>query len=104
MVYREDPSFALMLGLLIAFGVRHPPSADDSAAIGPVRYVLGWLTLGFVIIGFTPIPFTIEQPAQRPAASQEAPLQVELESPQHQDNEVQGRVWTIPMREIPSHK
>lgn len=61
MVVKEDPSFALMIALICMFGLRHPPSADDSAPIGPVRTVLGWLTLCFVFIGFTPFPVSMQE-------------------------------------------
>ena len=50
-----------MIGLLYAFGLRHPPTADDTVSLGAVRTVLGWLALGFVLIGFTPIPITAQQ-------------------------------------------
>lgn len=62
MIYTLDIAYALMVGLLIMFGTRHPPTANDSARIGPVRAVLGVLTLAFVVIGFTPTPLTIHQP------------------------------------------
>jgi membrane-associated protease RseP (regulator of RpoE activity) len=66
MIYTLDIAYALMVGLLIMFGTRHPPTADDSAKIGPVRAVLGVLTLAFVVIGFTPRPLTIQQPDPQP--------------------------------------
>ena len=47
----------LMLGLLMLMGPRHPPTADDNVPLGFWRYVLGWLTLAFLPLGFTPIPF-----------------------------------------------
>jgi len=46
----------LMLFLLMLMGPVHPPTADDDAPLGPVRVVLGWLTLAFIPIGFTPTP------------------------------------------------
>lgn len=50
-------SWTLMLLLLWRMGPEHPPTSDDSVPLGWMRTVLGWLTLGFIIIGFTPIPF-----------------------------------------------
>ncbi len=47
----------VMISLLLAMGPRHPPTANDYVPLGPVRTVLGWLTLAFVPIGFTPMPF-----------------------------------------------
>ena len=46
----------LMLLLLVALGPKHPPTRNDHVRLGPVRTLLGWLTLAFIIIGFTPQP------------------------------------------------
>ncbi len=46
--------------LLIVTGVRHPPTRDDSVPLGGLRVVLGWVTLLFVLIGFTPNPISID--------------------------------------------
>jgi len=49
----------LMLLVLLRFmGIEHPPTLDDTVPLGKTRIVLGWLTLAFIIIGFTPIPFS----------------------------------------------
>ncbi len=50
--------WTLMLLLLAFMGPSHPPTANDEEPLGRPRIVLGWLTLAFVIIGFTPQPFT----------------------------------------------
>ena len=49
--------WSLMLMLLFIMGPKHPPTADDSVPLGTARTILGWLTLGFVVLGFTPQPF-----------------------------------------------
>jgi membrane-associated protease RseP (regulator of RpoE activity) len=49
----------LMLGLIWMMGVQHPPTRNDHMELGMGRTVLGWVTLAFVIIGFTPYPITI---------------------------------------------
>ena len=49
--------WSLMLALLFVVGPKHPPTADDSVPLGTGRTLLGWLTLGFVVLGFTPQPF-----------------------------------------------
>jgi membrane-associated protease RseP (regulator of RpoE activity) len=49
--------WSLMLMLLFVMGPKHPPTADDSVPLGTGRTILGWLTLGFVVLGFTPQPF-----------------------------------------------
>jgi membrane-associated protease RseP (regulator of RpoE activity) len=51
------PTWWLMLGLITFLGPRHPPTADDSVPLGTWRYVLGFATLAFIILGFTPEPF-----------------------------------------------
>lgn len=56
MVWKQDPSYSLMLILLILIGPKHPPTADDTVPLGPMRIILGWLTLAFIVIGFTPTP------------------------------------------------
>lgn len=72
MVTTRDPSFILMIGLLYAFGLKHPPTADDNVPLGATRTGLGWLALAFVLIGFTPIPITANQPEPQPASVQQA--------------------------------
>lgn len=47
----------LMLLLLFWIGAEHPPTANDYVPLGPVRTVLGWTSLLFVPLGFTPMPF-----------------------------------------------
>ena len=49
----------LMVFLMVLMGARHPPTADDDVPLGPVRIVLGWLTLAFILVSFTPDPFLI---------------------------------------------
>lgn len=46
----------LVIVLLIVLGPRHPPTQNDHVGLGPVRVLLGWLTLAFIVIGFTPQP------------------------------------------------
>ncbi len=49
--------WSLMLLLLVMIGPSHPPTADDDVPLGIGRIILGWLTLAFVFVGFTPTPF-----------------------------------------------
>lgn len=49
--------WSLMLMLLFVIGPKHPPTADDTVPLGTARIILGWFTLGFVVLGFTPQPF-----------------------------------------------
>ena len=58
--WKEFPTthgWLLMIFLLTMFGPRHPPTADDDAPLGAGRIILGWLTLAFLLVGFTPTPF-----------------------------------------------
>jgi len=56
MIYSEYYAYGLMVALLWMMGPRHPPTADDTVPLGTFRILLGWLTLGFIVIGFTPMP------------------------------------------------
>jgi Zn-dependent protease len=73
MIFERQPSYALMILLLIVAGPRHPPTADDNVPLGAGRILLGWLTLGFLILGFTPRPIDLVpgmEMEQRPPAQQ----------------------------------
>jgi membrane-associated protease RseP (regulator of RpoE activity) len=50
-----------MIFLLMLMGSSHPPTADDEEPLGWPRIILGWLTLAFIPIGFTPVPFIFGQ-------------------------------------------
>lgn len=54
------------LFLIALFGVGHPPTADDSTPLGPLRTAIGWATLSFVAIGFTPNPIDVESGSNEP--------------------------------------
>jgi Zn-dependent protease len=62
----------LMLTLIWFMGTKHPPTANDHVPLGPVRIVLGWLTLAFILIGFVPTPM---YESKGPAAPPRAPIQ-----------------------------
>ena len=50
-------TWSLMIILLMLMGPLHPPTANDDVPLGTTRTVLGWVSLLFVLIGFTPTPF-----------------------------------------------
>ena len=50
-------SWTLMIFLLLMMGIKHPPTANDDMPLGGVRTVLGWVSLLFLFVGFTPTPF-----------------------------------------------
>ena len=49
-----------MIFLLMLMGPAHPPTADDYVFLGAFRRILGWVSLLFVPVGFTPVPFSFE--------------------------------------------
>lgn len=59
-------SYLPMLILISLFGVNHRATADDSVSIGWFRTILGWATLCFLFIGFTPNPINITEPKDVP--------------------------------------
>ncbi len=50
--------WTLMILLLMLMGPIHPPTANDDVPLGTGRTILGWASLLFVPIGFTPVPFS----------------------------------------------
>jgi len=50
----------LMVVLVTIMGAKHPPTANDNVRLGFWRSVLGWLTLAFIPIGFTPRVFIFQ--------------------------------------------
>jgi Zn-dependent protease len=60
--------WSLLLFLIALIGVAHPPTANDGEPLTPFRYCLGWTTLLFVFIGFTPTPFILDEqiPIKKP--------------------------------------
>jgi membrane-associated protease RseP (regulator of RpoE activity) len=57
--WRHLVTWWMMIALLFFMGPKHPPTADDDEPLGIFRYILGWLTLAFVVIGFTPYAFVL---------------------------------------------
>lgn len=49
----------LMIVLLMLMGPIHPPTANDHVSLGIGRVILGWASLFFVPLGFTPMPFSM---------------------------------------------
>jgi len=77
MVHSKDYAYSLIIALLVLVGPRHPPTADDRVPLGMPRVLLGWLTLAFIIFGFTPRPITITVHEPPPP-----PVPVHSEEPQ----------------------
>ena len=64
-------TFSLLLILLMVTGLRHPPTANDSEPLGAGRAMLGWVTLSFLIVGFTPTPIFETEGAKAPAPAEQ---------------------------------
>jgi membrane-associated protease RseP (regulator of RpoE activity) len=69
MFWTQQVGYALMVVLLFVAGPRHPPTANDNMPLGAGRIALGWLTLAFVIIGFTPVPISLIPDVERKPSS-----------------------------------
>ena len=54
MVYRGIPHLAVMVILLLIMGPEHPPTRNDEAPLGPLRYGLGIFSLAIPILCFPP--------------------------------------------------
>ena len=50
--------WSLLYGLILFFGVRHPPLGVYGERLGRFRRILGWATLAFLFVGFTPVPLS----------------------------------------------
>jgi hypothetical protein len=66
MYFLENYSFTLLLILMMLTGIRHPPTANDKEPLGLTRHLIGWMTLGVLIIGFTPNPISVSPRENRP--------------------------------------
>jgi Zn-dependent protease len=75
MIHYGEFAYALIVVLLFISGPRHPPTANDDVPLGPGRIVLGWLTLAFVIVGFTPFPITSPTPPPPQQERREKPAE-----------------------------
>lgn len=59
MLYRGTATYGLLVVLLFLMGPFHPETGDDEAPLGWPRYLIGWATMAFIIIGFTPDPINV---------------------------------------------
>jgi Zn-dependent protease len=64
-IYYQMVWWFFMIFLLVLMGPAHPPTTDDSVPLGRWRTILGWLTLAFLPLGFTPNPLPEPRPVQR---------------------------------------
>jgi membrane-associated protease RseP (regulator of RpoE activity) len=54
-VIAEQYNWTIMLVLVIMLGVDHPSTCDDSVPLGPLRRIVGLLSLAIPILCFTPV-------------------------------------------------
>lgn len=73
-----DPSYLIIIVLLLVMGVKHPPTRDDKVPLGRGRKIIGWLTLAFIVIGFTPRPITLPEP-QTAEEESDDPVEVQAD-------------------------
>jgi membrane-associated protease RseP (regulator of RpoE activity) len=59
MVLTGNYGWIIMVVLLMMYGPIHPPTQHDDEPLGLGRTILGWTTLGFIVIGFTPVPISV---------------------------------------------
>lgn len=70
-------SYVLLLILLTITGPRHPPTANDAMPLGLARHVIGWVTLAFLLVGFTFQPIVISDEREHPTTNVIQPLPVD---------------------------
>ncbi len=51
--------WTLMVILVLLMGLRHPPTADDTVALGRTRIIVGILAMVFFLLSFTPDPMKL---------------------------------------------
>jgi membrane-associated protease RseP (regulator of RpoE activity) len=56
--------WSLILILLAWIGIAHPPTANENMKLTPLRRILGWGILAFIVLGFTPTPIIINDSPQ----------------------------------------
>jgi membrane-associated protease RseP (regulator of RpoE activity) len=59
MAYSQILIFSLMLVLVVLMGLRHPPSSDDSRALGLPRQIVGWASLVLPVLCIPANPISV---------------------------------------------
>lgn len=92
MIYSGIYSYSLLLILLMMTGVRHPPTANDNVPIGVGRQLIGWLTMAFLIIGFTPEPIMMPGPGESQQQQEPVDLKERIDPSQVDPDQVVERL------------
>jgi len=53
-------NYSLFLVLLLVFGIKHPPTMNDTIPLDPVRRKIAWLLVVTFILCFTPVPLKLD--------------------------------------------
>jgi membrane-associated protease RseP (regulator of RpoE activity) len=56
MLIFENYNWVVMFVVVLMIGVDHPATRDDTVRLGPLRTILGWLSLLIPFFCFTPVP------------------------------------------------
>ncbi|MGB6043085.1 MAG: site-2 protease family protein [Pirellulales bacterium] len=56
-IWFDAYQWTLMIILVMIIHPDHPPTADDTVKLGPLRWMLGFVSLSIPILCFTPFPF-----------------------------------------------
>jgi Zn-dependent protease len=59
LIWTRQPMFVLMLLLILAIGIKHPPSRDDTTPLGWFRQCLGWCCLVLPLLCVPPVPLEV---------------------------------------------
>ena len=51
-----SPAYLLFVVLLWSFGIKHPPTMNDSIVLTPSRRIVAWMLLLVFVLCFTPVP------------------------------------------------
>jgi Zn-dependent protease len=77
MVYIQYPAYLLLFILMLLMGPKHPPTSNDSMRLGWPRQVIGWLTMSFIILGFTLRPIVVHEPTPNKEPDAKPAVQME---------------------------
>lgn len=76
MIYAQYWGYVVFAGLLAMMGIFHPPTTDDEQPLGTGRTIVGWLTMGLLLICFIPQPVQFRfGPELPPEDAQTAPAE-----------------------------
>jgi hypothetical protein len=59
MLLFDSYTWIVMFVLVLFIGIEHPPTRHDDVKLGPMRTIIGWLSLLIPVFCFTPVPFEL---------------------------------------------